>query len=128
MKGYLYTLEVLIAISIIFVSMVMLFRYAPTQPDLGVSILKQQGFEALGYMDDKGTLRELVLMNNETAIEEELNLILLKAVNFETDICSLSCNKTSVPANKTVVAVDYYVSGYKDAYLGKKLRLWLWRS
>ena len=127
-KGYIYSLEVLIAISIILVAMVFLFRYAPTKPEIEISILKQQGFDILEYMNNEGTLREYVFNNNETELEAYLAVLLPKNIYFETDICSVSCERTNVPNNETVISIDYYVSGYKEHYIGKKVRLWIWRK
>ena len=127
MKGYIYTLEVLIAISIIFISMVSLFRIAPAKPETEISIIKQSGFDALFYLDQSGILREMVLGNNETEIENNLKNILPENIQFETEICRTSCDTTNLPINKTIIAVDYYIGGYKETYSGKKVRLFLWK-
>ena len=60
MKGYIYTLEALIAISLILTSLIFLFGTAPTQPELEISIIKQQGFEALEYLDNRDFMRNHV--------------------------------------------------------------------
>ena len=127
MKGYIYTLEVLMAISIIFVSMVSVFRIAPTKPETEISIIKQSGFDALFYLDQKGILREMVVSDNEIGIENQLLSVLPENVQFETDICSTSCDMTNLPRNETIIAVDYYLGGYRETYFGKKVRLFLWR-
>lgn len=128
MTGYIYSLEVLIAISIIFIALVFLFRYAPAKPATELSIIKQEGFHVLEYMNNQGALREYVFIDNETEFEKYLAPLLPANLYFETEICSLLCDTENVPNNETVIAVDYYVSGYKDHYLGKKIRLWLWKK
>lgn len=127
-KGYIYTLEVLIAISIIFISMVSIFRISPTKPETEISIIKQSGFDALFYLDQRGILRDMVLGDNETGIEEQLKSILPENIQFETDICTMSCDTTNLPINETIIAVDYYTAGYMETYAGKKVRLFLWRK
>ena len=127
-KGYIYTLEVLIAISIIFISMVSVFRIAPTKPEIEISIIKQNGFDALFYLDQRGILGEMVLEGDETGIENHLLSILPENVRFETDICTMNCDTTNLPINETIIAVDYYISSCKETYVGKRVRLFLWRK
>ncbi len=126
-KGYVYTLEVLIAVSVIFVSLVFLFRNPPTKPDLEIPLMKRQGFEALDYLMQKDDIRELVSNGNESLLESRLKEA-LTAVQFDIDICNYTCSETNVPANQTAIAIDYYVSGYRNSYFGKKVRLWLWKK
>jgi hypothetical protein len=127
-KGYIYTLEVLIAVSIILVSLVFIFRSSPAKPELETSLIKTQGADALSFLDSKGTLRKLVYDDNETEIETQLKTYLPKNIGFEVQVCTSPCSAVNVPVNETVVAVNYYISGYKENYLGKKVRLWLWRK
>ena len=127
-KGYLYTLEVLIACSILFITFVYIFRLPPTEPELEISIIKQFGFEALQYLDGKGDLRGLIADGNESVIESQLRGILLGNIHFETEICKTTCDQRNVPVNETIVAMNYYTSGYKGIYEPQKLRLWMWRK
>lgn len=124
--GYLYSIEVLMAVSAIFLALFFLYRSPPPAPDIELAVVKQQGFYTLEYMSSYGLLEKYMADGSETAIERELSGILSQNINFETEICRQSCDQTNVPANTTVVAVDYYVSSYKNIFLGKKLRLWLW--
>jgi hypothetical protein len=128
MKGYIYTLEVLIAISIILISMVSVFRTAPAKSETELSIIKQSGFDALLYLDQKGILRGMVMEGDEAGLENQLKNIFPKNVQFETDICRTSCYMTNLPENETIIAVDYYIGGYKENYLGERVRLFLWRK
>jgi hypothetical protein len=125
-RGYLYSIEVLLAVSAIFLALFFLFRAPAPEPDIEMAIVKQQGFYALEYLSSHDILEKYVADNNELAIERTLSDILSQNINFETEICRQNCDQTNVPANTTVIAVDYYVSAYKNIYLGKKLRLWLW--
>lgn len=127
-KGFIYTLEVLIAVAIILASLVFIFRSSPAKPELDVSIIKTQGMDALSFLDAKGSLRKLVFDDNETEIETQLKAYLPKNIGFEVQLCTSPCSAVNVPVNETVVAVSYYISGYKESYVGKKARLWLWRK
>ena len=126
-KGYIYTLEVLIAISLILVSVVFIFRNPPAKPEFGISTMKIQGLQALEYLDNKGDLKNLVFQENETELENRIKNILPIEAQFETEICNFSCSAANVPLNETVIGIDYYASGYKENYVGKKVRLWIWR-
>lgn len=126
-KGFVYTLEVLIAISMILISVVFILRSPPEKPDFSTSTMKLQGFDALEYMDNKGDLKNLVFQNNETEIENRIRDILPREILFETQLCNVSCSEVNTPVNETVVVINYYISGYTNNYLGKKVKLWLWR-
>ena len=126
MKGYLYTVEVLIAISLVMITFVLVFQSVPTKPNLETSLVKQQGYDALKYLDNRGLLRFYVHEDSEADIESQLSQVLVSSIKFEAQVCDYWCNSTNIPASDTVVAVDYYVSGYMDYYSGKKVRLWMW--
>ena len=114
-KGYIYTLEVIIAIPIILLSLIFIFGTPPVKPELEISLIKQQGFNALEYLDQKDLLRQL----SDAEIENQLRALL-------PDNIQLSLGG-ELP-DKTVIAVDYYISGYKGKYIGKKITLWLWEE
>lgn len=127
-KGYIYTLEVLIAIAVIIISVVLIFRSPPAKPEFATSTMKIQGFEALEYLNSKGDMKNLVFQENETQLESMISAILPNEIRFEAEICSFSCSEVNVPVNETVVAINYYVSGHEYSYVGKKVKLWLWRK
>jgi hypothetical protein len=126
MKGYVYTLEVLLSISLLTLTTAYLFSTMPEKPDLETSIIKEKSFETLRYLDNAGILRKYVANQSEAGIEGEIANILPVNLDFDIDICSTACTSTNIPGNRTVVSVDYYVSTYKDDYLGKKVKLWVW--
>jgi hypothetical protein len=127
-KGYMYTLEVLLALSLIFVAIVYLFSQPTDKPELEISIIKMQGFQALKYLDEKGVLRKYVSDDDEKGIEKELKDILIKNIKFETEICVTTCSTRNVPSGQAIISVTYYVSGYRNTYDAKKVRLYMWRT
>lgn len=127
MKGYLYTLEVLIALSIIFGAILFVYKAPPTKPDAEISAIKQNGFEALRHISEKGMLGKYALEGNESQIEYELESFLEKSMGFEISICQDSCDQTGVPEKQTVVAVDYYTAGYRTSFGPRTVRLYLWK-
>ena len=125
-KGYVYSLEMLIAVSIIIVALVLIFREGPKEQQIEVSMLKRYGWESLEYMNYNGSLREYVANNDGEGLKNTLSDMLPRNVFFELAICKLQCDDTNVPKNKTVVTVDYYVSGYRNNFVEKKVKMWVW--
>ncbi|GEM_PF-3690217 len=125
-KGFVYTLEVLLAVGLIFLTLVYLFRFSPPTPQHGLTIIKRSGIEALEFMDQNYDLRKWVSEFNEAQVESTLNTLLPNNIKFESEICTTECSAAGVNTKKSVVAVDYYVIAYRDQYLGQKVRLWLW--
>jgi len=128
MKGFIYTLEVLVAIGLITVAAVTMFRNAPNEVDTTTSTLKTQGYNALRYLDDTGLLRAYVDRNDETLIESYLSGILPSTSGFEAEICRLLCQDTGVPDNTDVASLDYFISGYRSIYLENRVKLWIWKK
>ena len=71
-KGYVYTIEMLIAVSMILVAIVITFREAPKEQAIEVTMLKRYAWESLEYLNYNNTLREPVAADDETVIENEL--------------------------------------------------------
>lgn len=128
MKGYIYTLEALVVITFVILTITFMFNVTPQQPELEISNVKQQGFEALEYMDKRGELRRIVWENDEAELESQVSQLLSKNLKIESNICSFNCSAGSVTGNETVVGVRYYVANYRNIYLGKKVILWMWRK
>ncbi len=126
-KGFIYTLEVLLAVGLIFLTLVYLFRFSEPTPQHDLTIIKRSGMEALEFMDQYHELRKWVSEFNEAKIESTLNTLLPNNIKFESEICAAECSAAGVNTKKSVVAVDYYVSAYRDQHLGRKIRLWLWK-
>ncbi|MBI2579541.1 MAG: hypothetical protein HYW27_01430 [Candidatus Aenigmarchaeota archaeon] len=127
-KGFVYTLEVLVAVGIVVVVAVAVFRSFPEKTQTDIATLKVQGFHALKYLDDTEVIRKYISGNNESVIENELKAILPSTINFEAEICGTSCSSLNVPENKDVVSIDYYVAGYRSEYLERRIKLWLWKK
>ena len=127
-KGFVYTLEVLITVSIVIVAAAMVFQSIPEKSQTELATLKEQGFRAVKYLDDTGYARNYANQNNESFIEAGLAGILSSTVNFEAEICGTSCSDANVPASKDVLSIDYYISGYRDEYMEKRVKLWIWKK
>ncbi|MBI4014986.1 MAG: hypothetical protein HY365_03450 [Candidatus Aenigmarchaeota archaeon] len=126
LKGFIYTLEVLIAISLIAVSSSLLFSRVPEKPDFAPALLKERAFEALDSLYNGGSLASYVANNSEPGLEQSLLSLLPSNYLFETEICSETCDTLNVPGNRSVVSADYYVGSYRGSYVGKRVKIWSW--
>ena len=126
MKGYIYTIEVLMTIAIIAVTAGFLFGNSPEKPDTGSGLVKERLFSALEYLDAAGLLRVYVANNTEGALEGEIAAVLPVNYLFEAEICTYDCDTTNVPGNRSVVSVNYYVATYRGDFIGKKVKAWAW--
>jgi hypothetical protein len=124
-KGYIYTLESGIAISIVVISVVLILSSQRASQPLSPALVKQQGIDALKYMDEEGDLRLLVYTENTNEIRNRIRALIPSIISVAVDVCDTDCS-TSLPSEKSVISVDYYVVGYRDVFFNKKVRLWLW--
>lgn len=128
MKGYIYTLEVVLSVALLAAATAYLFGNVAEKPELQASILKDRSYEALEYLDSAGVLKPGVANNSEAAIEEGLRNVMPAGFDFEVAICTLACDSTNVPSNRSVVSVDYYTSTHREYYMGKKVKMWAWQA
>lgn len=125
-KGFVYTIEVLLAIFLVAVTITSLFLQVPEKPQGDIAITKRLGIETLEYLDNKDVLRNYVNSNDAAGIERELDALLPNRLNSNATICERSCTFSGLPVDRNVIVADYYVSGYRTTYLGKKVRVFMW--
>ncbi len=131
MKGYIYTLEVMLAIALVTGTMIFIFNIIPQTKQSNIVVIKSSGYNALEYLDATDDLRYLVSEQKSTKdLSKNLSAILPVNLDFKVEICSLTeeCDTKKVPTNRTVVGIDYYVSGYNEKFVNKKVRLLLWEK
>lgn len=128
MKGYVYTLEVMLAVALIIVTVVMIFGTGPKESETEIALIKQMGFDTLHYLDQSGDLRDAVARGALAEIDINLTIMLPTTIVFDSNICRGTCVSSSLPENRTVVVIDYYIGSYRDNFINKKLRLWLWKK
>lgn len=116
-KGVVHTIEVLIAVGLIFAAVAFLFRTGMTA---NLNIEKQNAYYALSALNADGSLREAVAGEDREAVKALLDMYF---DNYDFEICSAQCFGTSQQAT----IVEYYVSGFGDTYDPKKLRIFLFR-
>jgi hypothetical protein len=126
-KGYVYTIEVMLSVVTVVFVLVLIFSHTPEQPETSLAIIKQNGYSALSYLDMSGELRKIIQRNDTAALKNNITARIPSTIVFDVSICGNQCSSSLLPANRTVVNVDYFISGYQEAYLGKKVRLWMWQ-
>ncbi len=124
-KGYIYTLEVMIAIAIVLIAVVTLFTTAQVPESPPAGLIKKQGYEVLEFLEQKDELRQLVQVGDRNTLKNKVRGLLPPGITIELDICTTSCTG-QVPQGKNIISIDYYVAGYKDSFFNKKVKMWMW--
>jgi hypothetical protein len=117
LKGFIHTLEVVIALAMITTALIGLFK--PLQPADNSAQLIQSGYAALQYLEDTGTLRPAAVANDTVTIRSALQPLL---TNFGLEICDSTCAGATGPGT---AALDYFISG-SGSYSPVHIRLYLW--
>jgi hypothetical protein len=120
-------MEVMLAVVTIMFMLIFLFNRTPVEPETSLSIIKETGYDALFFLDQAGDLGRMVSQNRTSEIKNNITALIPQTIVTDVAICSPDCIG-NVPYNRTVVSVDYYVAGYQDMYIGKKVRLWMWQK
>ena len=120
-KGYLYTIEVMIAIAIILISVTYLFRYPLNVTNMDDETIRAYGINSINSLMDQD-LRQLAY-RNITGLNERLAKILPATISANACIV---CNP-DLPKDRSVVSIYYYLSG-DQRYSAKTLTIYLWRK
>ncbi len=127
MKGYVYTLEVIIASLLISSALIYTFKTSIPTVDYSVALIKSKCYDTLKYLDDRGLLRKYIDEGYESEIESELSSVLPVNLHIDALICDANCAPDYIPTDRNVIIIDYYSSGYRS-YNFKKLRIFIWES
>lgn len=121
-------MEVMLAVVLILVTLVLVFSSPPEEAETDLAVMKQTGYDALFYLDQTGIMRSSVSTGHLDTIKADLATMLPSSVVSDATICSTSCPMVQTPNNMTVIAIDYYVSGYDGNFFNKKVRLFMWKK
>ena len=123
MKGYVKTLEAIIAVVLILVSMVFLFpektRVEPQASDIGYNCLK--------YLNYEGVLRYYAVNNLESDLINDLGNCLPPILSYTAKICTYTPCNTELPADKTTFLSSYLIAG-EDSINPTLINLWVWST
>jgi len=117
MKGMFHTIEAVIVLAMLMVSVAVVFK--PIQRADDSTLLAKSGYSVLHHLDDSGRLRQAAASNDMASIRAELRQWLS---DFDVEICTLICTGTT---RQDVTAVDYFIAGYQS-FDPIRIRLYMW--
>ncbi len=122
MKGYLFTLESMIA-SILLLSVLLIVYNGSVQPhEFGTVSIAESAYNCLKDLDNRGILRYYAL-NNDTKIRGYIRPCLPMSLNFSIGFCE-TCATTN--ANKTVVSIKYIIAGDGSRFQPTTVNMLAW--
>jgi len=108
-KGFSFTLEAVIAATIIIVSLLFFFKPQAPQENYMYDVQEKE-YYCLKSLDDSGKLRGCVMDNDITTIEDDL-VDCLAPFNYTVQICRDTCTSATLPQDKGVIISRYYIAG-----------------
>lgn len=121
MKGYVYSLEAVIAASLLLGAILFIYPY---QPPSFSSDISEIGYSCLTDMNNRGMLSKLAVQNNEQELKAGLRTCIPESIGFESRICSTDECSADVPSGE-IYSISYFDSGY-DKIEPRMIRLWMW--
>lgn len=118
-KGFLYTLEAMIASLLILSSLLLIYNIQEPKSE---KIPIELGYNCLKEMDYKGFLRNYVLNNDVQQINNYLDDCLPKTIDSSISFGE----QVTLPTNVSVVIVDYLIAGEKDTFNPVLINLYMW--
>ena len=127
-RGSVYTLESAIAILIMVTVLALVISRPSNETEFDVVNYKLRVYNALKISDDVGSLRNDVLAENATAIEEDVEESIQSAYNYDVVIYNKTSALTEEPTieSNNVVTVSYFLSGNEGSYNPREIRVYIW--
>lgn len=112
-KGLSYSLEALMAISIVTVALILAFSGVAPPQRTGLEAAKDDAFSCLRGLDAEGRLREDTMRMATTNLTDSLKGCIRGPFNHTVQICKQSgCTSISLDRTTDVVAARYYSAGF----------------
>jgi hypothetical protein len=124
MKGFMYTLEAMIAALIILSALVTVYSFSRQQENFGSAAIKEKGYSCIKDMDSRGILRHYALSNDSAGIRGYFQGCLPRTLNFSVSFCA-SC-AAGLPGNMTIESVNYLIAGEGATFQPTSISLFLW--
>ncbi len=124
MKGFMYTLEAMIAALIILSALVTVYSFSRQQENFDSAIIKEKGYSCVKDLDSGGILRYYALSNDSSGMRGYFQNCLPRSLNFSVSFCRACA--AGLPGNKTIVSVNYLVAGEGATFQPTSINLFLW--
>ncbi|MBI4017341.1 MAG: hypothetical protein HY366_00135 [Candidatus Aenigmarchaeota archaeon] len=126
-KGMSYSLEALIAITIVLVALVTVFNQLPPPQRQGLSFAEKNGLTCLRSLDQEGRLRADAVTQNTSSIRQNLVGCIRGTFNHTVQVCKNTCTAPALDRDQDVVSAKYYVAG-ANATDPTLVILYIWSS
>jgi hypothetical protein len=126
MKGISYTLEAVIAVSFLLLSLVFFFKPFNVQ-DSSEYNYKKITYDSLKALSEGGKLRQYTLNNDATSIKNDLTTY-ISFLDYDVVIYNKTSNLTAIPtiSDDDVISVSYFLAGEAGNYSAKEVRVFVW--
>ena len=126
MKGISYTLEAVIAVSFLLLSLVFFFKPFNVQ-DSSEYNYKKITYDSLKALSEGGKLRQYTLNNDATSIKNDLTTY-ISFLDYDVVIYNKTSNLTAIPtiSDDYVISVSYFLAGEAGNYSAKEVRVFVW--
>lgn len=114
-KGLSYTLEAIIAVFIVVVSMIVVFGGLPVPQRPGLTFAEENAFSCVRGLDAEGRLRADAVAKNATNVTNNLRGCIRGSFNYTVQICKDTCTSLALERETDVVSTRYYVAGSTNA-------------
>jgi hypothetical protein len=120
MRGYMYTLESVLAVILVFSFLIIVTGVLDIGP--GESELSEKAYELLKGLDEQGRLRGYAVTQDYEGLDSE---IVFYATNHSVQICDSAGCVGPLPNASRVAAGTYVIAG-NNSYTPYHVRLYLW--
>jgi hypothetical protein len=132
-KGYLRTLEALIAIAIllIFITTALMINRPETNPSVpdDIRLIQDTIFSKIQANTE---LRDCLVADDFTCINDTVNSTMIETLNFKIQICPGDPNNciltADLPGDKTIYSDSIFIQEPEEGSQYATLRLFLWRK
>lgn len=113
-KGISYSLEALIAISIVVTSLIFVFSGLAAPQRAGLAFAEENAFSCLRSLDAEGKLRPDASASNTNNINNNVRGCVRGSFNHTTQVCKGTCTSVTIDRDKDTVSAKYYLAGYNS--------------
>lgn len=124
MKGLSYTLEAMIAALLVLSTLVSVYSFSKKEGVFDTVTIRDLGYSCVKDADGRGLLRHYALSNDSAGVRSLFQSCLPRSLNFSVNFCAACA--PDIPANRTIVSVNYIVAGEGATFRPANANLFLW--